>query len=249
MKVGARISAVGVVYMDPEGVCLRVRDRSEIRLLSAGDTGDTGSSGGVGQPAIRPSVPDTDVPTGSALPFTDVKQGDWCYDAVEYVYQRGMMNGTTASTFSPNATTTRGMIVTILYRLEGEPAAKAAGFSDVTADRYCAKAVAWGAANGIVNGFADNTFRPDSTITREQFAAILYRYMQYKGMDAVNLAENLTQFPDADQLSGYAVQPMNWAVGAGLISGKANGLLDSAGGTTRAQAAMILSRLCRNFDL
>ena len=182
------------------------------------------------------------------LPFTDVKTGDWFYEAVQYVYDKGMMTGVSADRFAPASTTTRGMIVTILYRLENEPAVSGgSAFTDVESGAWYADAVAWAAANDIVNGTSATTFAPNSPITREQMATMLYRFAQYKGMDAVTLQENLTGYPDGDQVSDYAIPAMNWAVGQGLIAGMENGTLVPQGSATRAQVATILMRFCENI--
>ena len=181
------------------------------------------------------------------LPFTDVKTGDWFYEAVQYVYDKGMMTGVSADRFAPASTTTRGMIVTILYRLENEPAVSGdLPFTDVESGAWYADAVAWAAANDIVNGTSATTFAPNSPITREQMATMLYRFAQYKGMDAVTLQEHLTGYPDGDQVSDYAIPAMNWAVGQGLIAGMENGTLVPQGSATRAQVATILMRFCEN---
>ena len=182
------------------------------------------------------------------LPFTDVKTGDWFYEAVQYVYDKGMMTGVSADRFAPASTTTRGMIVTILYRLENEPAVSGgSAFTDVESGAWYANAVAWAAANDIVNGTSATTFAPNSPITREQMATMLYRFAQYKGMDAVTLQENLTGYPDGDQVSDYAIPAMNWAVGQGLIAGMENGTLVPQGSATRAQVATILMRFCESI--
>ena len=179
------------------------------------------------------------------LPFRDVAAGAWYYSAVEYVYARSIMSGTAADLFAPNQNTTRGMIVTMLHRLEGSPAALPASFRDVSAGAYYAGPVAWASANGIVTGTGDGLFSPDAPVTREQMAAILYRYAQYKGLDASARAD-LGRFPDAPRVSLYAAEPMSWAVGAGLINGS-DGLLDPAGQATRAQVAAIFQRFCVNL--
>ena len=182
------------------------------------------------------------------LPFTDVKTGDWFYEAVQYVYDKGMMTGVSADRFAPASTTTRGMIVTILYRLENEPAVSGgSAFTDVENGAWYADAVAWAAANDIVNGTSATTFAPNSPITREQMATMLYRFAQYKGMDAVTLQEHLTGYPDGGQVSDYAIPAMNWAVGQGLIAGMENGTLVPQGSATRAQVATILMRFCENI--
>lgn len=187
-------------------------------------------------------LPVTAMATGR-MPFTDVKETDWFYDAVQYVYEKDMMNGTGESTFSPDITTTRGMIVTILYRLEGLPSVEGESFTDVSADQYYSDAVAWASASDIVNGYGDGTFGPNDPITREQLAAILYRYMQYKGY-ATEATGDISEFTDGSQVSSYAVEAMNWAVGVGLISGVGNNTLAPKDIATRAQVAMILMRFC-----
>lgn len=190
-------------------------------------------------------APDEGPDHGSVvLPFMDVKETDWFCEAVRYVYARGMMGGTGANTFSPGATTTRAMIVTILYRLEGSPEGPGSVFTDVPAGQYYTGAVGWASSVGVVNGYEDDTFRPDDPITREQMAAILCRYAQYKGVDISRRAD-LTRFPDSAKVSTYAVEPMGWAVETGLITGM-DGLLAPGGSATRAQIATILMRLCEN---
>ena len=179
-----------------------------------------------------------------ALPFVDVNAADWFCEAVRYVYARGMMGGTGANTFSPGGTTTRAMIVTILHRLEGTPAAASSAFTDVPAGQYYAQAVGWASSVGVVNGYGDGTFQPDAPITREQMAAILCRYAQYKGVDVSRRAD-LTRFPDSAKVSPYAAEPMGWAVESGLITGM-DGQLAPGGSATRAQVATILMRLCEN---
>ena len=312
VEEGAEISAVGVIYMDPEGVCLRVRDLSEVEQLSK--TPGSGSSGGSSSGSSssnRPSVsatgsggkvtassngtvtitPDAGyeiakitvngeevaIPANGKLtgldkndkvvvtfakvteeqpgqpgtgesgkePFADVADTAWYADAVQYVYENGMMNGTSATAFSPDATTTRAMIVTILYRLEGEPAAEASGFTDVAANAYYADAVAWAQANDIVNGVSATSFAPDNVITREQMAAILYRYAQYKGYD-ISASNSLNAFADASQISSYAVAAMQWTNGNGLINGVTGTTLAPQGSATRAQVATILMRFCED---
>lgn len=180
------------------------------------------------------------------LPFTDVTTSDWFYDAVAYVYDNSLMTGTSATTFSPNATTTRGMIVTILHRLEGSPAAEASGFADVESGAWYQEAVDWAAANGIVNGTSQTTFAPTSPITREQMAAILYRYAAYKGYDVSQLAD-LNRFSDSSAVSTYAADALAWSNAAGLITGVTDTSLSPQGSAVRAQAATILMRFCENI--
>ena len=174
--------------------------------------------------------------------FSDVKTSDWFYDDVRYVCENGLMNGTGSGTFSPKATTTRGMIVTILYRLSGEPAVSGAcPFGDVAAGKYYEKAITWAAENKIVSGYADGTFGPDNAITREQLAAILYRYATYLGMD-VSARSELSGYGDAGKISNYAKEAMSWAVATGLIRGITGTVLSPGGSATRAQAATLAIR-------
>lgn len=175
------------------------------------------------------------------LPFRDLEPNAWYTEAVRYAYESGMMNGTGDGLFSPNATTTRATVVTLLHRAERTPEAKGETFSDVTEGAWYAKAVAWASANKIVNGMGDGTFRPDDVITREQFATILYRYASFKGVDVSKMAE-LSRYPDAGDISEFARTAMAWAVEVGLIAGTDGGRLDPLGGATRAQAATILMR-------
>lgn len=191
-------------------------------------------------------IPGTAFAADSNLPFTDVNTTDWCYDAVQYVYEKGMMNGTSTTTFSPDSTTTRGMIVTILHRMEGTPAADGTTFTDVPADQWYSNAVSWASANGIVGGYGNGKFGPGDPITREQMAAILNRYSTHKGYD-VGTTGGIADFSDASQVSSYAVEPMGWAIGNGLISGVGNNTLAPKGNATRAQAATILMRFCKNI--
>ena len=195
-------------------------------------------------PPITPGTPVTPArpaaPVG--LPFADVSGSDWFYNDVRYVYEKGIMDGTGADRFSPNVPLTRAMIVTILYRMAGSPSVSGSSdFTDVAAGKWFAKAVAWAAANGIVNGYGSGLFGPNDPVTREQLAAILYRYAVYGGMTAVTLEENLGSFADTAQLSAYAIQAMNWAVGQGLINGSGSNLVPKAQ-ATRAQVAAIIHR-------
>lgn len=178
-------------------------------------------------------------------PFTDVPSGEWYADAVQYVYDLGMMTGVTPTTFGPGVTTNRGMIVTMLYRLEGEPAVGRASFTDVAAGEWYSDAVAWAEANGIVNGMTPTTFEPLTTITRQQMATILYRYASFKGYD-VSSRVNLSSYTDAGQIDAYAMTAMQWANAEGLITGMTPTTLNPAGSATRAQVATILMRFCEN---
>ena len=175
------------------------------------------------------------------LPFTDVTSGDWFYDAVAYVYDKGMMEGTTDTTFAPTMNLTRSMIAQVLYNLEERPEAPgAAGFTDVAAGAWYADAVNWAAARGIVKGYDTGAFGPEDSVTREQLAAILYRYAQAKGYDTTQGGMAVREFSDSASISDWAQTAMSWAVNAQVLSGKGNGVLDPQGTATRAEVAQML---------
>ena len=175
------------------------------------------------------------------LPFTDVTSGDWFYDAVAYVYDKGMMEGTTDTTFAPTMNLTRSMIAQVLYNLEERPEAPgAAGFPDVAAGAWYADAVNWAAARGIVKGYDTGAFGPEDSVTREQLAAILYRYAQAKGYDTTQGGMAVREFSDSASISDWAQEAMAWAVNAQVLSGKGNGVLDPQGTATRAEVAQML---------
>ena len=175
--------------------------------------------------------------------FLDVSRTDWFYYDVRYVCENGLMNGTSRNRFSPYGTATRGMLVTILYRMENEPRCfGSAAFSDVKPGAYYEKAVVWASQNNIVSGYTDGTFRPDAPVTREQLASILYRYTLYRGQDvSAGETTSLTGYGDAQAVSSYALPAMRWACGTGILQG-ANGKLNSSGLATRAQLAAMLHR-------
>ena len=176
------------------------------------------------------------------LPFPDVTEGDWFYDAVRCAYENGLMDGVGDSLFAPNSQTTRAQLVTILYRLAGEPEPGGdSGFSDVAAGTWYTDAVAWAAQNGIVNGVSDTEFAPGDNITREQLAVILYRYAAYQGYDVSQRAD-LSGFGDAESISGYAQEALSWAHAQGLVLGFEDGSLRPQGTASRAQIAAVLMR-------
>ena len=188
------------------------------------------------KPASKPEV---------KLPFTDVSTSDWFYDDVAFVYENGLFSGTDSRSFSPNASMTRAMLVTVLYRLEGEPTVTGrSSFTDVRSGAYYEKSVIWAAANGIVTGTDSTSFSPDAKVTREQLAAILYRYAQYRKLDT-DASAKLNSFTDADSVSAYASEALGWAVSEGLING-ASGKLMPNGDASRAQVAAILHRFVKN---
>ena len=181
-----------------------------------------------------------------AMTFEDVQKDDWFYPSVEYVYQTGMMNGITDTLFKPNANTTRAQIVTILHRLEGEPQADPCSFTDVKPGQWFFEQVSWASANGIVNGYPGGSFAPNKDISREQMAAILYRYAESKGYDLTADAD-LSGFADAGQINNYAKTAMNWAVTQGLMNGVEDTRIAPKGQATRAQIATLFMRFNETF--
>lgn len=173
----------------------------------------------------------------SGLPFVDVNSGAWYYDAVSFVYNKGIMNGVTSTTFEPNSTITRGMVVTMLWRMAGEPYVSGGSFSDVASGRYYSTAVAWAAKNGIVDGYSSTVFGVNDPVTREQFATILYRYAKYMGYSTTG--SSLTGYYDANSVSSWARDAMGWAVRNGIITGSGNSRLNPTGTASRAEVAQM----------
>ena len=258
VSAGTSISANGLLTVAAD-------ETAESLTVTATASGDSGIYGTATVTVTQPSTPDEpDVPvwpvfpggsTGpdepekpedEGLPFIDVHEGDWFYENVGYVYENGLMNGVSETLFEPNGTVTRGMIVTILHRLEGEPESDYdMPFTDVAEQQWYAGAVRWAAGEGIVTGVSATEFAPDDPITREQFAAILWRYAQSKGYD-VSASADLTGFLDYGQISEYALPALQWAVGAGVMSGRGDGILAPQGTATRAEAAAMLMRFVEN---
>lgn len=198
------------------------------------------------------TMPDSNVtvnveftPRVMSNPFTDVKSTDWFYDAVNYVYSEGIMDGTSVYMFSPNNATSRGMLVTILWRLAGQPVVTGTSFSDVSSSAYYYYAVLWASKYGIVDGLGNNMFGPDQAITREQFAVILYRYAQHCGY-STSANSTLVGYADSNKISSYALTAMRWACGAGLFEGDERANLNPQGQTTRAAAAKLLMTFQEN---
>ena len=188
-------------------------------------------------------------PNTGANPFTDVSEKDWFYSDVMFVYENGLMLGTSKALFSPHGTATRGMMATILWRMEGSPAPKGKNsFTDVEAGKWYADAITWTAENGIFAGYGKDKFGPDDPITREQLAAIFYRYADYKGYD-LTVKGNLDKFKDADKITDYAKTAMQWAVGSDLVKGKSGALLDPQDKATRAEIATMLHRFIEKYEL
>ena len=188
-------------------------------------------------------------PGTGANPFTDVSEKDWFYGDVMFAYENGLMIGTGNAQFRPHGTATRGMMATILWRMAGSPAPKGnSSFTDVEAGTWYTDAITWTAENGIFLGYGNNKVGPNDSITREQLAAIFYRYADYKGYD-LTVKGNLDKFKDADKITDYAKTAMQWAVGSGLVKGKSGNLLDPQGTATRAEIAAMLHRFIEKYEL
>jgi len=187
-------------------------------------------------------------PPAAQLPFNDVPESAWFYAAIEFVYENGLFTGTSAALFSPNTPMTRAMFVTVLHRVDGRPATSAGdSFSDVTnPSQYYYNAVEWANANSIVTGYTDGTFKPDNHVTREQMAAIMYRYATYKQRDLSTPGTVFDAFPDTSEISGYAAHPMRWAVSKEVIRGS-NGRLLPQNTATRAEVAQIVYNYCEKI--
>ena len=212
------------------------KDGKAVELTKVSDTKYTFK-----MPASKVTVKAAFAEISEDLPFTDVAASAWYYDAVRFVYENDLMNGVTTTTFGPNVTTSRAMLATILYRLEGEPSVGSSDFTDVESGMYYTEAVTWASSKGIVTGYGDGTFLPNKAITREEMAAMLYRYASYKGYDVTDM-KDLGGYSDAGSVSSYAVEALQWATGEGLITDMGDGTLSPTGLASRAQIATILMR-------
>ena len=193
-----------------------------------------------GQVTITATFVETEAPVGE--PFLDVNEGDWFYAAVAYAYENGLMDGVGGNRFAPNSATTRAQLVTILYRMEGQPAVSGdLPFTDVESGTWYTDAILWAAQNGIVNGVNDTEFAPGNDLTREQLVTILYRYAESKGYD-VSASADLAGYPDGEEIQAYAREAMAWAVAENIIQGMEDDTLKPAGNASRAQIATILMR-------
>ncbi|OUN86511.1 hypothetical protein B5G06_00640 [Flavonifractor sp. An52] len=229
--------ADGVTVTDAKGNAVAVTDKGDSKYTFRMPRSNV---------TVKASFTKDDTPVETGLPFTDVKSGDWFYEAVKYVYDNKLMDGISTTTFAPLMTTNRAMVVTILWRLEGQPETDATlPFTDVESGVWYTDAVNWAASKGIVKGYSDTVFAPNDTVTREQLATILYRYAEYKEYD-VSAKGDLTTFADSTGTSSWAAEAMEWAVGSGLLTGKDGGKLDPTGTATRAEIATILMRFAEN---
>ena len=213
----------------------------QVTRESSGGSGGGGSSGGGSSSGGGTDIEEPDTPLGD-LPYTDVDPDAWYADAVAYAVEKGLMTGTSSTTFAPTATLTRSMMAQILYNLEGKPSLdnEVLGYpyADVDADAWYADAVYWARLEGLVSGYSNEKFGPNDPITREQLASILYRYAAYKG-DDVSAKADLSAFTDASSASAWAVDSLKWAVSEGILSGKGSGLLDPTGTASRAEVAQM----------
>lgn len=205
---------------------------------------DDSSSSGTTTAPTAPTTPANPVPD-KAMSFTDVKSNDWYYSSVRYAYDNGLFSGVSHESFGPGDSMDRSMLATVLYSLDGKPAAGKSGFADVADGAWYADAVAWAAEHGIVSGVGGGAFTPGGTITREQLAVMLYRYAQYKGYDVSKTAD-LSGYADQDKLSDWAAQAVQWACGSGLMAGRSAAQLAPEGTLTRAEAATMLKAFCEN---
>ena len=244
---------LGDGYKAPSSAQLTILNRgletsgiSTIPVRSTSDSSSGSSSSGNNSSGNSSSGETVKPADPVVLPFTDVQEDMWYYSAVQYVYAQGLMAGTTTSTFSPDMSTSRGMIVTILHRLSGSPAGGSSNFTDVATDMYYADAVAWAAANGVVSGYGDGRFGPNDPITREQAAVILRGYARLNGK-SVSAQAALSGFTDAGQISPFALEAMRWTHAEGLINGTSSSTLTPGGTATRAQAAVLLRGFCENI--
>lgn len=225
------VPALGHDYVD--GTCTRCGDE---QFSGGGSGGGSGSGSGSGSNSGNTG---TVVEPEEKVPFTDIN-GHWAADVIGKVYIDGIMNGVSDTEFGPDLTLTRGMVVTILYGLEGKPEVTAENkFTDVSEDQYYCNAVIWAYENGIVKGMGENVFAPNDNITRQQLATIMLQYAKFQGAD-VSKTTSLAAYKDADQVSAWAVEGMEWAVANGIISGKGDGILDAQGTATRAECAQII---------
>ena len=205
---------------------------------------DNSSSSGTTTTPTAPTTPANPVPD-KAMSFTDVKSNDWYYSSVRYAYDNGLFSGVSHDSFGPGDSMDRSMLATVLYSLDGKPAAGKSGFADVADGAWYADAVAWAAEHGIVSGVGGGAFTPGGTITREQLAVMLYRYAQYKGYDVSKTAD-LSGYADQDKLSDWAARAVQWACGSGLMTGRSAAQLAPEGTLTRAEAATMLKAFCEN---
>ncbi len=231
------LAAAKTVYAKEDATQTEVDNATTALTKAQGGLKPKNSSGSI--PTVKPTVSNN-----TKHPFTDVSSSDWYNDDVQYVYEKGLMDGISGKEFAPNATVTRAMVATILWRMEGEPAASyGTDFTDVEKNQWYSEAIAWTAHNGIFGGYGNGLFGTNDPITREQLATILYRYAQYQGR-SMSVSGKLSAFADGAQVSAYAMDAMQWCVGSGLLNG-ADGKLNPTGTATRAELAAILHRFTK----
>lgn len=196
---------------------------------------------------ITTPTPDPDLDPDNLTPFTDIKSTDWFYPFVEYTYNNNLITGMSETEFRPSSNLTRAQFATILYRMNGEVSSYEEKFADVPGGEWYSEAITWAANAGIVSGYNETTFGTNDKITREQMAAMMFRYATYKGYN-VETTASLDIFPDASSVTAYAVPALEWAVGNEIINGRTNGSLDPLGNATRAECATIITRVHQTFN-
>ncbi len=235
---------VSEATVEPTAVPLPTRQPTPYSPGGGGSwgTGATATPKPTTEPNATAEPTVTQAPGTEGLPFVDVAPSDWFVDAVQYVYEHGLMNGTSATTFEPNAPVDRAMFATIIYRIEGSPAATTENmtFTDVPAGEYYTDAVAWCFANGVVTGYSDTEYAPQGKILREQMAALMYRYANFKGIDT---SATVAQYTDSDQIDDYAVPAVSYCTAAGLMNGVGDGAFDPQADATRGEVATVVMRL------
>ncbi len=236
---------VGISRTDPQYAEPIVTQTVKVNAVNTPPSSDGGGAGSGSSAVITPDKLEESVKPDNNNTFSDVPASAWYAEAVKYVTNNGMMKGNGEGSFSPNEATTRGQLVTILYRLEKEPTAGTASFSDVKSNQYYAVAVAWAASNDVVKGYENGTFGANDSLTREQIAVILFRYADLKSID-VTTKRDLSGFADSDKVSDWAVDAMQWAVASGLIKGD-DDALNPQGKASRAEIATILMRYCESI--
>ena len=230
-----------VIYSDKSKVTFQASKYGRFTLYAKWNEGKT-DDGTEATPAPTGELTTEPQPTAKPMPFTDVNAGDWFYNNVQYVYENGLMSGVSDTEFAPNENVTRGMFVTILYRMDGEPNMGASTFTDVPSDAYYANAVAWANANGIVEGYSDTEYAPDDAVTREQAAAILFRYAAYKGEGPTGAWAIRLDYPDLAEISDWAAEGVMFCTMKDIMVGRVSGEFDPKVNITRAEGAAVFER-------
>ena len=247
LQAGSTTISHYLTEMSSRNATLYTTDTVDTSITIKPSSGSSGheSSGGSSSTTSESETEENDE---SALDFSDVAEDNWYFDAVKFVVNNGLFNGVSDKSFEPQTNMTRGMLVTVLYRMEAEPDINdiTSSFSDVVIDSWYDDAVNWASANGVVNGYENSKFGPNDYITREQIVAILYRYSELKGYD-ITATGDISAYSDSGDIHDYALTPIKWALGNGLLSGRGNGVLAPSGNATRAEVATIIMRFYNMF--